>query len=127
MADNEFAQNMARWAAAQAQTDPGKSMPIFLGAKGEVNVGGGLSIKGAAGNFDGTIIKSPQVRPGMLGKLLQEMGFTRGEIFEGLKKVAQAGPIQQASQSDLFGQGGPSGGFSSNMGGGGPSGGMDMG
>lgn len=125
MAENNFAQMMAQWKALEPQADPGKPMPIAMGARGEVNVGGVLSIKGVVGNADAMISKIPQKRPGPLGALLAQMGLTSTEIVESFKKVAQAGAVQQASQADLFGQGGPSGGFAANIGSG-PSGGMDL-
>ena len=128
MAENNFAQQMAQWQALQPQTDPGKSMPIFMGAKGEVNVVGGLSLKGVASNMDGNILKAPQVAPGPLAKLLEGMGLTRKQILEGLKEVNQKAPIQNASIADITGSSHGLGGgsFASSISSGGPSGGYEV-
>lgn len=108
MAD-DFSQLMARLASMTPQVDPGKPIPILGGKHGEINVGNPLSIRGAVFNIDNMMVKS-QKRPGGLAKILSDMGFNQKDFIEGLQKVAQAGPVQQASQADLFGQGMPSGG-----------------
>ncbi len=86
----------------QAQGGSG-SMPIFMGARIEQNVGTGLSIQGKGLNGDGMVNKLPKAAPGPLAKLLEGMGLTRAQIFEGLAKVSQAGPVQSASISDITG------------------------
>ena len=106
--------------ASQGQGGSGCA-PILLGVRLECNVGAPLSIQGRGLNYDSMICKSAQARPGLLAKLLKDAGFDRGEIAEGIKKCADAAHPQQAvfreaSQAELFGQGGSGGGFVQGLG-----------
>ena len=126
---------MANWVAQmQAQQGQGGSgnAPLLFGARLEANVGSALSPQGKGLNSDGMINKLPQGRPGTFAKLLKDIGFTGSDIAAGLKKVADAAPpqqaaFQQASQAELFGQGGPSGSSFASAISAGPSAGGDIG
>ena len=97
------------------QGTQGKPVPL-LGFLADVNVGSGLSLQGRGLNIDG-MIRTPAQRPnGPIAGLLRQMGLVGPEILEGMKKVAQAGPVQQASIEDITGQShGLGGGFASNV------------
>ncbi len=83
---------------------------LLPGGGSDVNVGQGLSLQGKGLNADATFKITAQPRPGMLANLIKSMGADRQSIMEGLKKVGDAGAVRQASQTELFGQGGPAGG-----------------
>ncbi len=110
----DFGAMLALINASQGQGGSG-SAPILFGARLECNVGSGLTPQGKGFNCDGIMNKLPQGKPGILAKLLKDCGFTGSDIAAGLKKCADAAPaqqaaFQQASQAELFGQGGPTGG-----------------
>lgn len=50
-------------------------------------------------------------RPGLLAKILADMDFNGKAFLEAFQKCAQAGAVRESSHADLFGSGGPSGGF----------------
>jgi hypothetical protein len=79
--------------------------PIFLGAKLDLNVGTGHSIQGNGLKFDATFKPVAQAAPGPIAKLLESTGVNRKAIFEGLQKVAQAAPVQQADSGSVYGRG----------------------
>ena len=79
--------------------------PILLGL-GDVNVGAGLSPQGKGLNHDARLQATRAARPGMLAKLLKDMGLTGGDFLDGMRKVAQAGAPREASISDISGRNG---------------------
>lgn len=103
------------------------------GAK-DIDVTAGFTLKGKGLNADATPIKLGNARPGMISKLLADMGLTGKDVAEGVAKVGQAGAVQQmpfqqvASIADITGPGLPGGSFVSAVGGNGPStgGGIDI-
>jgi hypothetical protein len=106
--DNSFLYRQMQ--QAQGQGGSGSS-PLLLGARLDTNVGTPLDIKRLAPiNFDGMIVTPAQRPNGPIAGLLKQMGLNGPEILEGMKKVAQAGPVREANQAELFGQGGPAGG-----------------
>ena len=63
----------------------------------------------------------PQAQPGLFEKWKQATGLKLSQIFDAISKMnkenmPQPMPFQQASQADVFGQGGPSGGYAANIG-----------
>ena len=85
----------------------GKIAPVLAGilpgGGKDIDIGASLSVKGKGFNGDGMVNKLPQAKPGFLKDLLAKMGVTGPEILEGMKKVAQAGPVQQASLESITG------------------------
>jgi hypothetical protein len=95
----------------QALSGGNGTVPLFLGVHAEANVGRGLGLQQAAPVSADKMILPPAQRPnGPIAGLLKQMGITREELARGLKEVAQAGAVREASQAELFGQGGPAGG-----------------
>ena len=92
-----------RMQQAQGQGGNGAA-PILMGARLETNVGSPLSLQGKLFNADKmapTIVG--QRRNGPVAGLLQQMGLVGPQILEGLKQVAQAAPVQQASIEQIQG------------------------
>ena len=87
--------------AAQGQGGSGTSP---LGFRLECNVGSGMTIQNGGLKADATFRATGGARPGMLAKLLKDMGMNGADIFEGMKKVGQAGAVQQCSITDITGQ-----------------------
>jgi len=106
--DSSFAYRKAM--EAQGQGGSGAAA-ILLGARMDTSVKLVDLQSCALIKFDGMIRTAGQRPNGPIAGLLKQMGISGSEIFAGLQKVAQAGPVREASQTDLFGQGGPSGGF----------------
>lgn len=78
--------------------------PILMGCRLEENVGAGLSLQGKGLNADGMVNKLPQSRPGPVANFLRSIGFSGSEILDGMRKVAQAGAVREASITDITGQ-----------------------
>ena len=95
---------------ASSQGQSGTKLNIFTPFLPDADVFSGLSSKGKGLNVDAMIRPAGQAAEGPLAKLLKQMGVNRQEIMESMKKVAQAGAVREASQAELFGQGGPAGG-----------------
>jgi hypothetical protein len=81
----------------------------LFGVFQDVNFANALKMPGL--KSDATLACRAPKKPGLFAKLLQDAGLTGAGLSESLQKIAQAGPVQQASQADLFGSGGPVGGF----------------
>jgi hypothetical protein len=97
-------QMMALIRASQGQGGSG-SAPILMGVRLDQNVGAPLSIQGQGLiKADGKAQFSAPRRDGLFAKLLKDMGISGGEIVEGMKKVAQAGPVREASITEITGQ-----------------------
>lgn len=87
-------------------------MYLFGGAKGTINVGQGLAPQGAALiKADGTFKMGSQKRENPFAKLLGDLGFKREDFAKGFTDAKNGAPVREASQVELFGQGGPTGGF----------------
>ena len=90
--------------ASQQQAGGGAGAPpILLGLK-DVDAGAALSIKGKGLNSDWTFRPVAQAAPGPIAKLIQSMGLDRKSILEGMQKVAQAAPVQQADSGSVYGR-----------------------
>jgi hypothetical protein len=98
----DFGAMLALINASQGQGGSGCA-PILMGVKLDVNMGANLSIQGKGFNSDGMIAKLPQGKPGLVAKLLKDMGCSGAEILEGMKKVSQAAPVQQANMASITG------------------------
>lgn len=78
--------------------------PILMGCRLDQNVGAGLSLQGKGLNADGMVNKLPQGRPGPVANFLKNIGLSGPEILEGMRKVAQAGAVREASIAEITGQ-----------------------
>lgn len=92
-----------RLSQAQGQGGTGSS-PLLLGMRLDTNVGTVFDIKKLALlPADSTLKIAGQKAPGPIAKLLADMGLKGPEILEGMKKVAQAGPVREANIAEITG------------------------
>jgi hypothetical protein len=68
---------------------------VLPGGGRDIDVTGGVTLKGKGLNADATFIKPAQAKPGFIAKLLADMGLTSQNLNEGVSKVAQGAPVQQ--------------------------------
>ena len=98
--------------ASMPQQAGGGVMFIFGGARETTSVGQGLSMQSAALiKADGTFKMGSQKRENPFAKLLGDLGFKREDFAKGFADAKNGAPVREASQVELFGQGGPTGGF----------------
>lgn len=96
-------------AAKPQQAGGGK---IFAFVNETINTGGQCSLAaGAPIKFDGTFKMGSQKRPNPFADLLGKLGFNKEDFCKGFADANKGAPVREASQADLFGHGGPSGGF----------------
>ncbi len=105
-------QMMSLIRASQGQGGSGCA-PLLMGVRLDQNVGASLSIQGQGLiKADGKAQFCAPRRDGLFAKLLKDLGINGSEIVDGMKKVAQAGAVREASITDITGKGpGLGGGF----------------
>ncbi|MDX2095271.1 MAG: hypothetical protein SFW64_04960 [Alphaproteobacteria bacterium] len=97
----------------QSSQGQGGGVMYVFGARETINVGAGLSLQSAAPKAEGTFRMAAQKREGLFAKLLADMGFKSADFVKGFEDASSRAPVREASQAELFGQGGPSGGYAS--------------
>lgn len=98
--------------ASMPQQAGGGVMYLFGGAKETITVGGSTPLAALAPcSADANPIKFSKKRENPFAKLLGDLGFKREDFCKGFTDARNGAPVREASPAELFGQGGPSGGF----------------